>query len=196
MTKHRSFHPTTLTALEDRVVLSQVAPAPTALVQPVTNPPVPLPGHVLSLNGTISGTFVTTTNSPISLGNGTTTTFQGSGTITGLGQVNVTGSLVTLISPSGQITTQETFTLTNAEGTVTIQINQLSAVLGTPQTASSPFTIVKAPFTIVKATGAFQGDTGTGTANLQMFAELVPVNPPSVSRGVFTLTLQSDPPVV
>ncbi len=189
MTKHRFFHPTTLIPLEDRVVLSQVAPATTALVQPVSIPPVPLPGHVLSLNGTISGTFVTTTNSPISLGKGTTTTFQGSGTITGLGQVNVTGSLATLVIPSGQNTTQEMFTLTCVQGTVTIQINQSSAVVGTPQTATSSLTIVK-------ATGAFQGDTGTGTANLQMFAELVPVTPPTVSRGVFTLSLQSNPAVL
>jgi hypothetical protein len=138
----------------------------------------------LALNGTISGTFVTTLNSANNPAAGTTTTFQGSGTVTGLGQVSVSGSLVKLVSPSGQLSTVETFTLTTAQGSVTIQLTSLATTSSTSAAQSS--------FSIVKATGAFQGAVDTGTASLQTITELVPVSPPTVARGVFTLTLKSN----
>ena len=144
---------------------------------------------MLSLNGTLSGTFVTTLNSATNLAAGTTTTFQGSGTITGLGQVNVTGSLVKLVGPSGQLSTVETFTLTNAQGSVTIQLTNSASIPGTPAT-------VRSSFSIVKATGAFQGDIGTGTSSLQTITEVMKVVPPTVARGVFTLRLTSNPTVL
>jgi hypothetical protein len=183
MRKHRSFRPTALSLLEDRVVLSHVGIAPLVHhVQPLASP---VSAHVLALNGTLSGTFVTTLNSGSNLA-GTTTTFQGSGTITGLGQVNVTGSLMKLVSPSGQLSAVETFTFTTAQGSVTIQLTKPASVPSTPATALSSFSIVK-------ATGAFQGDIGAGVANLQTITELVPVSPPTVARGVFTLKLSSNP---
>jgi hypothetical protein len=143
-----------------------------------------VPQHVLSLNGTISGTFVTTNNSATNPAAGTTTTFQGSGKITGLGDVSVTGSIVTAVGPSGQLSTVESFTLTAAQGSVTIQ---LSKAVPTPGTSSA----AQDSFSIVKATGAFQGAVDTGSASLQTITELVPVSPPTVARGVFTLTLKS-----
>jgi hypothetical protein len=182
MRKQRSFSPTALSPLEDRVVLSQVGIAPAALVQSLPPSTPPVPQHVLSLNGTISGTFVTTNNSANNPAAGTTTTFQGSGTITGLGQVSVTGSLVTMKSLSGQLSTVETFTLTAAQGSVTIQLSKPTS--GTSSAAP-------ASFSIVKATGAFQGAVDTGSASLQTITELVPVSPPTLGRGVFTLTLKS-----
>jgi hypothetical protein len=183
MRKLRSFSPTALNPLEDRVVLSQLGVAPAALVQAL--PPTSPPAHLLALNGTITGTFVTTKNAPTNLGTGTTTIFQGSGTITGLGDVSVTGSLVTLVSPKGQISIVDTFTLTAAQGSVTIQLTNPAATSGSPSTAQSSFSIVK-------ATGAFQGAVDTGTASLQAITELVPVSPPTLARGVFTLTLKSN----
>ena len=186
MRKSRSFRPTTLSPLEGRMVLSQVGIAPPALVNPIQQIGPPVSGHVLALNGTLSGTFVTTINPGANLATGTTTTFQGSGTITGLGQVNVTGSLVKLVGPSGQLSTVETFTLTTAQGSITIRITNSAPTPSTPATARSLFSIVK-------ATGAFQGDSGTGTADLQTITEAVPVVPPTVARGVFTLTLNSNP---
>jgi hypothetical protein len=185
MKKYHSFCPTALSSLEDRVVPSQVGIAPAALVQSIPQSAPPVPQHLLALNGTISGTFVTTINSATNLAAGTTTTFQGSGTITGLGQVSVTGSIVKTLSPSGQLSTVETFTLANAQGSVTIQ---LTNVAPTPSTGTS----AQSSFSIIKATGAFQGAVDTGTANLQMITELVPVSPPTVARGVFTLTLKSN----
>jgi hypothetical protein len=185
MRKHHSFCPNALSLLEDRVVLSQLGIAPAALVQPIPQSAAPVPQHLLALNGTISGTFVTTLNSANNPAAGTTTTFQGSGTITGLGKVSVTGSLVKLLGPSGQLSTVETFTLTSAQGSVTIQLTNSAPKTGSPSAAQSSFSIVK-------ATGAFQGAIGTGTATLQTITELVSVSPPTLARGVFTLTLNSN----
>jgi hypothetical protein len=189
MRKLRSFRPTVFSQLEDRVVLSQGMMGPPALMQ--TLPPVspPVSNHVLLLNGTLSGTFVTTINSGTNSNAGTTTTFQGSGTITGLGQVSVTGTLVKLVSPTGQTSSTETFTLSTATGSITIQLTKSGPVPSTPSTAVSSFSIVK-------ATGAFQGDIGAGTANLQTITDLVPVVPPTVAKGHFTLTLSSNPAIV
>jgi hypothetical protein len=115
---------------------------------------------------------------------GTTTRFQGTGTVAGLGQVDVTGSLVTQVNPSGQLSTTATFTLTTAKGSVTIQF-------ATSGRIASPSATIQSSFSIIKATGAFQGDVGHGTATLRTLGELVPVVPPTVARGVFTLALNS-----
>ena len=56
------------------------------------------------------------------------------------------------------------FTLTTAQGSVTLQLKKS---LGSPATAQTSFSIVK-------ATGAVQGDTATGTADLQLISELIP----------------------
>jgi hypothetical protein len=144
---------------------------------------------VLALNGTLSGTFITTHNPVSSGGASTLTNFQGSGTIAGLGQVKVTGLLATSVTATGQLSTVDTFTLTNAQGSVTIRLTNTAPKPGTNGTTESTFSIVN-------ATGAFQGDNGTGTADLQMIALTVPVSPPTVSRGVFTLTLRSSSTVV
>lgn len=171
------------------MVLSQLGIAPAALAQPISQLSPPVSVHGLALNGTLQGTFVTTCNPATNLAGGSMTIFQGSGNITGLGQFNVTGSLVKLVSPTGQLSTVETFTLSNAKGSVTIQLTKLAPTAGTPSTANSSFSIVK-------ATGAFQGDIGTGTASLQTIAELIPVTPPVVARGGFTLTLNSNPTIL
>jgi hypothetical protein len=190
--KHRSLRPTARSSLADRLALSQVGIAPAALLHHIPQSFAPATGHVVVLNGTISGTFVTIRNphavtppSPVSNPvAGTTTTFRGSGTITGLGAVEVTGSLVTSANAVSPHVTVETFTLTTAKGSVTLELKKSP---GSPATAATSFSIVK-------ATGAFQGDTGAGTADLKMFSELIPVVPPVVLRGVFTLTLHYPPP--
>jgi hypothetical protein len=189
MSKRRAFCPTALSPLEARVVQSHVGLAPAALVHPVHDSAAPVPVQVLALNGTLSGTFITTLNSLTNPGAGTTTIFEGSGTVTGLGKVKVTGSLTTLVSATGLRSTVETFTLSAAQGSVTIQLAKLGTTPGTPSTAQSSFSIVK-------ATGAFTGDIGAGTAKLQTIAEVTPEVPPTVARGVFTLTLSSNPTVL
>jgi hypothetical protein len=156
--------------------------APALVSVPTVSPPVSQ--NLLALNGTVSGTFVTTLTPGPNGTAGTTTTFNGSGTITGLGQVTVTGTLATLFSASGTVSTVETFTFTAAKGTVSIQITNSASAAGGSATAPSTFSIIK-------ATGAFAGDVGFGTAVLQMTKELVPVSPPTVAKGVFTLTLKS-----
>jgi hypothetical protein len=186
MIKHHSFHPSALDPLEDRVVLSHAAVAPVALLQPVSSP---VSSNMLALNGTITGTFVTTVNSRTNLSSGTTTIFQGSGSITGLGQVSVNGSLLSVVSATGQVSLQESFTLTNARGSVTIQ---LTKVIPAPSTSG----IVMTSFSIIKATGAFQGATDSGAATLQTITEAVAVTPPTVAKGVFTLTLRSNPSIL
>jgi hypothetical protein len=108
---------------------------------------------------------------------------QGLGTIAGLGQVSVTGSRVERVSLSGQLSTVETFTVSNAQGSVTIELTKLPHSASTQSTATSSYSIVK-------TTGAFQGDIGTGTADLHTITEAIPVGPsPIVARGVFRLTL-------
>jgi hypothetical protein len=183
MKKHHSFRPSALSPLEDRVVLSHGGIAQAALVQPVPTGGVPVSLHALALNGTISGTFVTTVG-PVNGVAETITSFKGSGTITGLGQVNVSGSLVQVVSPTGQVSTFETFTLSTAKGSISIQLTTSPSKTGTPGLAQSSFTIIK-------ATGAFQGDVGTGTASLQTITQAVPVIPPTTAKGIFTLTLKS-----
>jgi hypothetical protein len=185
MRRLRSYRPTALSSLEDRLALSQLGIAPSALVHHVHHFAASVPAHVLALNGTLLGTFVTTLNPVSSQAAGTTTTFQGSGKIIGLGQVNVTGVRETLVSTSGQRSTVESFTLTNAQGSITIQVTNSAPNPVTPIT-------VESSFSIVKATGAFQGDTGAGTADLQLISEAIKVTPPTVARGIFTLTLHSN----
>jgi hypothetical protein len=51
--------------------------------------------------------------------------------------------LTTIVSASGQRSTVETFTLSTAKGSVTIQLTKLVAIPGTPATAHSSFSIVK-----------------------------------------------------
>jgi hypothetical protein len=183
MSKQHVFQPTALGALEDRIALSHVGGA--SLVQPLASPLPPVSDHQLSLNGTISGTFVTTIGSSNAQA-GSITSFQGSGTISGLGQVRVTGVLETFVSPTGQRTTLEQFTLTTSQGSVTLQLSRTAPKAGAPGATQSTFSLIS-------STGAFKGDTANGIAVLQTITELPPVSPPTVARGVFTLTLQSNP---
>jgi hypothetical protein len=186
MRKQHMFQPTALGALEDRIALSHLAGA--ALVHHIQSFSPPVSVHQLSLNGTITGTFITTIGSS-NTQSGTVTSFQGSGTISGLGKVTVTGTLETLLSPSGQKSTVALFTLTTSQGSVTLQLSHSSpkpGVAGVTQSA----------FSLVSATGAFKGDSATGIADLQTITELVPVSPPTVARGAFTLTLQANPTIV
>ncbi len=186
MRKQRSFRATSLDNLEERIALSQVGGS--ALVDQIQSLSPPVSVHQLSLNGTITGTFITTIGSSNSQPE-TITSFQGSGTISGLGQVTVKGVLETLVSTSGQQTTVEQFTLATAQGSVTLQLTKTTPISGSPGATQSSFSIIS-------STGAFAGDTGSGIADLKMLAELVPVSPPTVARGVFTLTLKADPTIV
>jgi hypothetical protein len=189
MRKLRSFRPTALSPLEDRLALSHRGMALPALVHHVHHVAASVPVHVLALNGTASGSFVTTLNPVSSQAAGTTTTFQGTGMIIGLGQVKVTGLLETLTSTSGQRSTVESFTFTTTQGSITIQLTNSAPKPGTPNT-------VQASFSIVNATGAFQGATDAGTADLQLISEAISDSPPTVAQGVFTLTLHSNQAVV
>jgi hypothetical protein len=189
MLKRRAFRPSALSQLEDRVVLSHIGLARPALVHHIQPIMPAATAQVLSLNGSISGTFVTTRSLVGGAVSGTTTTFQGSGTISGLGAVQVSGSLSTVLSVAGQKSSVETFTLTTSKGSVTIELSKSAPAPGKPGT-------VESSFAIVNATGAFAGDKGAGIADLQMINEQVVVVPPTVTRGVFTLTLHSNPPIL
>jgi hypothetical protein len=174
--------------LETRVVLSHLGLGHAALVHPIHYFTAPVSVNHLSLNGTVSGTFVTTITASSNLAGGTTTTFQGTGTVSGLGQVTVTGLLTTSINATGVRSTVETFTFTTVQGSVTIQVSKPATTLTSPTDQSS--------FTIVAASGMFKGATGSGTASLKTITEAVSTVPPTVARGTFTLTLKSNPTVV
>jgi hypothetical protein len=189
MRKLHSFRPALAGALEDRVVLSHVGALPPVLVNPQVPPPAPPVAHALALNGTLSGIFVTTIRIGTNSFRDIATNFQGSGTITGLGAVAVTGSMTTLESPTSVPSTAESFTLTAAQGSITIEISSSPRALGANSTSVSSFSIVK-------ATGAFQGDSGAGTADLQLNSEAINVTPPTVAKGTFTLTLHSNAPAL
>jgi hypothetical protein len=187
MRTQRSVPLTALYPLEDRIALSHlIGAALMHSVQP-TSPPVSV--HQLFLNGTITGTFTTILSSSNAQGFGTTTFFQGSGSVTGLGQVSVTGVLETFVSVTGQKSSIETFTLSTSQGSVTLQLTGSVPEAGAPGTNQSSFTIIN-------PTGVFKGDFGTGIADLKMLTEAIPVIPPTVAKGIFTLTLHSSPPAV
>jgi hypothetical protein len=184
MREQRSFRPTTLYPLEDRIALSHLTGAALLQSVPPMSPPVSV--HQLLLNGTITGTFTTTLSSSNAQGFGTTTLFQGSGSITGLGQFNVIGVLDSSVSVTGQKSTVEVFTLSTAQGSVTVQLTNSVPKTGVPGTTQSSFAIIN-------PTGVFKGDFGIGTSDLQMLTEAIPVIPPTVAKGDFTLTLHSSP---
>jgi hypothetical protein len=190
MRKHLSFRPTALSPLEDRLALSHVGTAPAALVHHIhRSASLTPPSHVLGLNGTISGTFVTRIGNAGNVTASTTTTFTGSGMIKGIGDVKVSGTLSRTVTPTGQPIVFESFTITTATGSVTLQLTNPVSKPSNPPTLESKFSIVK-------ATGAFQGDTGTGVADLQLFTEAINTVPPVVAKGNFTLTLRSGTGIV
>jgi hypothetical protein len=140
-----------LEPLEGRAVLSAMHPGAAihsaALVQGT---------QYLFLNGTIHGT---TRNVPANPDTGATLALEGSGRLSALGQVHLSGTLHgTGFIQQGQA--GGTIRLTNARGSVT-----LSLVGPTQAGASAPQPGTYA-FTVESGTGAYERALGTGTVDL------------------------------
>jgi hypothetical protein len=169
------FHPSCGDRLEDRINMSQM---------PGTLPMVPVPAIraaavqaapvQLDLSGTIAGTAAFLTPSPFV---GKVFTISGTGTVASMGQVNVTG-YITLAGHLGQTSDRGALFLSNSQGSVSLLISRPKG----SQTWS---------FKLYAATGAFQGDTATGTAQLTLPSDNVSLRPGtgSIVKQPFTLTL-------
>jgi hypothetical protein len=159
-------------ALEERTVLSAGL-----RLAPVAPSPVAHSGHhnrqVLALDGSVSGTWQKRFTLPDTGGDQALT---GGGKVAPLGQVRMRGELHTPgFIAQGQ--TVGTITLTNAKGSVTVQL------VGPPQPGfSGPPSMFH--YTILGGTGQYAGASGSGGAT---FRE---------QPAHFTLTFQSRPPVL
>jgi hypothetical protein len=183
-----------LDALEDRLVPSHVGAAGPALLGSAyirlstsTLPPVSI--RQLTLNGTLSGSFTNWPNlqasGPILL-----TILKGSGFVSPIGKVDASGSLTTSMTQSPtQIGPQGTVTLTNSQGSVTLQ---LSVPVGQVYSRLS----MRFEWSIVNGTGVYAGGAGKGTADLALIPQGGPITSNGISLGSFTLTLHSAAPTV
>jgi hypothetical protein len=183
----RTRHCPRLEPLENKALLSAVDMMVTASEAPVLLLPK-VAHHQIALNGSVSGPWTVTPGIPDI---GSSQTLTGSGTVKPLGQVSASGTLhLTGFIAVGHAT--GTLTLTNARGSVTLQLT------GKPQRGFSgpPMQLT---FKIVKATGHYAGSTGSGTAMLtEVVADAVPpvststpTNLPIIIGPIFNLTLHS-----
>ena len=150
----RSFRPR-LEVLEDRLPPSDMSPA-AAPPEPPAQSSAASTSHHYDLSGEVSGTFTTQISSS---DGGTFQTMNGTGTISPLGSVQVSGRLHTPGSQGGY--TQGTLNLTNSQGSVTVWLISTQA-----QPAFSG-AATQYRFMITNATGAYTRATGSGTATLQ-----------------------------
>ena len=97
----------------------------------------------------------------------------------------MSGSLVKVVEPDGPGLDFGDLHPLDCQGVGHHPAHQFVPETGHASTAQSSFSIIK-------ATGAFQGDVGTGTATLKTITQAVPVVPPTMAQGVFTLTLKSN----
>jgi len=186
--------PVSVDALEDRLVLSHGVGVQPALLGSAyirlsasTLPPVSI--HQMALNGTVSGSF---TNWPSLQASGPSllTILNGAGIVSPIGKVDAGGSLST---PTTQLPTkigpQGTVTLTNSQGSVTLQ-------LFVPSGQVYSRTSMHFAWSIVKGAGVFAGATGTGTADLTLIPQGGAITSNGISMGSFSLTLHSTAPSV
>ena len=140
--------------------------------------------HHVALNGEVSGSFhYAFVNSDTANSQG----LSGGGSVAPLGQVNASGSL-SLPVPITHTRAAGSMTLSNAGGSVTIQLT------GSIPKANSPFPR-NLTFKIVAATGNDAGDTDRGTATFtEAIIDPLPLNSSDSSAvigPVYTLTLHS-----
>jgi hypothetical protein len=194
MKAKRALIPGALDTLEDRLVLSHVGSfSPALAVHPhihmAANTLPPISINRLSLNGTLTGSF---TNGPSPQSSAPTllTILKGSGLVSPIGKVDVSGSLTTSTTQAPTtLGPQGTVTLSNSQGSVTLR---LSVPVGQVYSRLS----MRFEFSIVKGTGAFAGGAGTGSADLTLIPQGGPVSSNGISQGSFALSLHSSPPIV
>jgi hypothetical protein len=169
----RSFRPTALAPLEERIALSHAGVA------------AHVSAHAMNVNATAHGTMTTTSPPKGMVGGSQNATLSGNSTIPKLGAVHLTGKLsdnASLAPPYSNTKGSITLTLNSrkATGSMTVSVNgpptNLAAKAGTEQLS----------FTVTSASGAFAsflGDKGTATLSFHLKAK-----PHSnVSTGPFTL---------
>jgi hypothetical protein len=133
--------------LEGRTVLSTAAPLKGALVHGIS---------YLDLQGSAHGTPSTVVGNPDV---GTTVDFHGSGVVSGLGSVKISGSLHgTGFFANTHV--EGSITLSNARGDITLQL-QSPSVGGFTAPKSGTY-----DFDSTSGTGAFKKDFGNGTTGL------------------------------
>ena len=194
MRNKHSFFPGALDALEDRLVLSHFGPFRAALpvhphiVTASTTPP-PIAIHRLDLNGTLSGKFSTMPSLQSAIPT-LVTALKGSGLISALGTVDLSGSITSPISQAPtKLGTQGTITLSNAKGSVTLRLSVLVGQVASPLS-------IRFEFSIEKGTGAFAGAVGTGSADLTLTPLGGLVSSINANQGTFTLSLHARPPIL
>jgi hypothetical protein len=140
----------------------------------------------IHLTGTVKGSYHLQVKNPDT---GKDFTFLGSGTLSTLGQVSLTGDIH---SPgniaNGHSTGQ--LVLSNPHGSVTLELT------GPPQNGNTPVPDVFS-FKIIKASGTFKDDTGTGYIDLILKPAPTPTaGAPNllVQQGTFTMTFLRVPP--
>jgi hypothetical protein len=152
MNRTRRFLPA-LESLESIVALSTLPGAGAA-----AHPLIAQHSHPLALRGEISGIWGSSFGDPPIPDGGAHQTLSGSGRLRGLGKVELNGSLHT----PGFITTGTTtgsFDLTNARGTIHLE------VAGAPQPGFTP-PPSSLTYTITGGTGRYAHVTGHGTVDL------------------------------
>jgi hypothetical protein len=144
-----------------------------AFVQPTETSHNQLAPSVL-LQGTVSGTC---SDLPYGI-YGRSYAMNGFGLVSPLGQVGVSGTIyMSGVVPSTQDTGQLVLrSMVNARGSITIQLT------GVPGSQSSNGVTEQFRYTIVSGTGAYQGITGTGLADLTIKSS------PNSEQELFTLT--------
>ena len=192
MRSKRTLIPGSVEPLEDRLVLSHGVAVQPALLSSAymrlsasTLPPVSI--HQMSLNGTLTGSFTKWPSLQAS-GSNLLTILKGSGFVSPVGTVGAGGSITTSITQSPtKVGPQGTVTLTNSQGSLTLQ---LSIPVGQ---VYSPLSI-DFEFSIVKGTGAYAGAAGKGTADLTLIPQGGPITSNGITMGSFSLALHSTAP--
>jgi hypothetical protein len=176
MMKRRSFKPTALAPLEERITLSHAAVAPHVVA------------HAMTINATAHGTMTTTSPPKGQVGGSQKASLTGTSTLPRVGAVHLTGQLTSngsLPPQFAKTTGTITLTLTSKKtpGSMTVSVTgpatNLAAKSGTEHLT----------FTVKSATGALSAYVGQhGTATLTFHTMPKPKPHANISTGPFTLT--------
>lgn len=170
----RSFRPTALAPLEERITLSQAGVA------------AHVAAHAMTVTLTAHGTMTTTSPPKGQVGGSQEANLSGTSTVPKLGAVRLSGHLSSngsLPPPSSDTHGTITLTLTSRKtpGSLTVSVS------GKPTNLAAKAGTENLTFTVTGATGALSSYMGaTGTAVLSFHMKAKPHS--NVSSGPFTLT--------
>lgn len=134
------------------------------------------------LQGTASGAYALTPT----VSSGATYTLSGSGHVSALGNVQITGAIQSEFS-QGIMQLSGTLTLTDSQGSIQLSVQWSGRQPLAPSgsggalTSSPPANLLA--YTILSGTGAFKSMRGTGTVSLALLPPTVTIGPPRASGG-------------